>query len=179
MSIPAGQVAWYVTGRFYVNAATSAIYDAGYFLHLPIIGADLTNQFTFLAQPFTPADSYNGDLKVGIDPAGEFSVFLQNPPAADYDDPQSFGQGECIATFRRISIVAGVEVGSAVQNNVFSSVLVSSKPFTFNGATYDFADLVPNGVTQWGTASTNTIDPPPVGYSAVIPFVGSAVAVGR
>ncbi|HEX2834344.1 MAG TPA: hypothetical protein VHW00_15145 [Thermoanaerobaculia bacterium] len=179
MSVPTGQVVWYVSGRFYVPNGSTAIYDAGFFLHLPILGADLTNQFTFLAQPFTSKDFYNGDLKIGIDPVGEFSVFYQETPTATYDDPQSFGHGLRIATFRRVSIVAGVEIASVAQTNVFSSVLTSSTPFTYNDVLYDFAELLPHGVTQWGTASTNIITPPPDGYATVIPFVGSAIAVGR
>lgn len=179
MSVPTGQVVWYVSGRFYVPTNSSAIYDAGYFLHLPIIGADLTSNFTFLAEPFTPTDFYNGDLKIGIDPVGQFSIYLQNSPVANYDDPQSFGAGERIATFRRTSIVAGVAIANVAQSNVFSSVLTWSRPFEFRGVMYDFAELLPYGVTQWGTASTNAIAPPPIGFSTVIPFVGSAIAAGR
>ncbi|HEX7833205.1 MAG TPA: hypothetical protein VF787_26350 [Thermoanaerobaculia bacterium] len=176
---PTGQVVWYVSGRFYVPDNSSAAFDAGFFLHLPMLGSDLTNQFTFLAQPFTAQDFYNGDLKIGIDPVGEFSVFRQEMPVATYDDPMSFGAGECIATFRRISIVAGVQVANLASTNVFSSVLTWSKPFLLDGLEYDFATLLPHGVTQWGTASTNVIPNPPLGYQAVLPFVGSAIAVGR
>lgn len=32
--IPPGEVAWYVTGRFYAAAEGGALLDAGYFLHL-------------------------------------------------------------------------------------------------------------------------------------------------
>jgi hypothetical protein len=176
--VRAGQVVWYVSGRFYAPLDSSAAFDAGFFLHLPICDSDQTDQFTFLAQPFTAQEQWNGDLKIGIDPVGEFSVFYQQSPVANYDDPMSFGAGEHIATFRRASIVAGVQVANLASTNVFSSLLIWSKPFIHEGREYDFRALLPHGVTQWGTASTNPIPNPPIGYAAVIPFVGSAIAVG-
>jgi hypothetical protein len=36
---------------------------------------------------------------------------------------------------------------------------------------------MPNGITQWGTAATTPVAAVP-GYASVIPFVGSAVAIG-
>jgi hypothetical protein len=45
------------------------------------------------------------------------------------------------------------------------------------GKLYDFAKLLPHGITQWGTASTNLL--PPVGeFTTVVPFVGSAIKAG-
>lgn len=61
--------------------------------------------------------------------------------------------------------------------NVFSAELVASQEFEFAGARYDFHRLVPNGITQWGIAGPTPI--PLHGYSTVVPFVGSAIAVGR
>jgi len=174
-----GQIVWYVSGRFFVPNGSTASFDAGFFLHLPIVGSDLTNQFTFLADPFTAKDHWNGDLKIGIDPVGEFRVYRQEKPVATYDDPMSFGEGEHVATFRRISIVAGVEIANVASTNVFSSVITWSKAFVHDGHPCDFRELLPYGVTQWGTASTTAIPNPPQGYSAAVPFVGSAIAVGR
>ena len=56
-----GELAWYVTGRFYERSDHS-LADCGYFLHLAGIEADLfggkpserTAHFTFAAEPFTP-----------------------------------------------------------------------------------------------------------------------------
>ena len=57
-----GEVAWYVTGRFY-KAADGSLLDAGYFLHLQGVEGGLfsgtpgegTAHLTFLADPFTAA----------------------------------------------------------------------------------------------------------------------------
>ena len=61
--------------------------------------------------------------------------------------------------------------------NVFSAQLVSSRPFELGGRRYDLRRLMPNGITQWGTAATTAVAPPP-GYTSVLPFVGSAIAIG-
>jgi len=164
-----GEVVWYVTGRFYV-ADDDSIRDGGVFLHLQGVEAPLT----FLSAPFTAHDVQNGSLKLGVDKAGAFSVFLNE--TWTYDDPMSFAGGECIATFERVSMVVGTTVGTAVTLNTFSAKLTSSRAFEWNGRRYDFASLFPHGITQWGTASPDPITPTPKGFTTVVPFVGSAVA---
>lgn len=185
-----GELAWYVTGRFYA-AEDRSVRDAGYFVHLQGIDAELfsgprgegTAYLTFLADPFTARPLTNGDLAIGIDPAGEFAIYLNPQPAATFDDPATFGAGVEIARFRRTSIALGATVGRGEKDtglitaNVFSSRLISSRPFELGGRTYDLRSLLPNGVTQWGTASTTStgaVDR----YPTVIPFVGSAIAIG-
>jgi hypothetical protein len=178
-AILAGQVAWYVTGRFYVEAPS--IRDAGYFLHLQGVDGKLfahddvseqTAHFTFLADPFVPKDYTNGALQLGIDPVGSFSVYFQREPRGNFADPDTFALGQRVATFRRVSMVVGATVGSAVTVNTFSAQLVSTNEFDFRGITYDLARLLPNGITQWGTASPQAVMPD------VYPFVGSAIAIG-
>jgi hypothetical protein len=185
-----GEVAWYVTGRFYA-AEDTKLFDAGYFLNLQGIDAELfcgkpgegTAHLTFLADPFTATDLSNGDLLLGMDAVGEFAVYLNRDPAATFDDPASFGAGEEIARFRRVSVVTGTTVGVGAANrpilslNVFSARLVASRPFQLDGREYDLRRLMPNGITQWGTAAT-TPAAQLAGYTAVVPFVGSAVAIG-
>jgi len=187
-----GEVAWYVTGRFYAAEKDGRLFDAGYFLHLQGIGDDAlfagkpgegTARLTFLADPFTANDVYNGALTLGLDAVGEFAVYLKHHPGASFDDPASFGRGEEIARFRRVSVVTGatVEVGAEprpiLSLNVFSARLVSSRPFELDGRTYDLRRLMPNGITQWGTAAATPAGELR-GYKSVIPFVGSAIAIG-
>lgn len=186
-----GELAWYVTGRFYVGS-DGAIRDAGYFLHLQGLTGDLfhgapgegTARFTFLSAPFRASHLTNGDLTLAVDTVGEFSLYLNRQPAATFDNPQSFATGEEIATFRRTSIVVGSTVGGGeggtglVSLNVFSARLTRSREFEFERRLYDLGRFLPHGVTQWGTASTQPISPSPVGFSTVVPFVGSAVAIG-
>lgn len=185
-----GEVAWYVTGRFYA-AADGTLRDAGYFLHLQGIHDPLftgkpgegTAHLTFLAEPFTAAPVQNGDLSLGLDARGDFTVYLNPSPAATFDDPASFAAGEAVARFRRVAVVTGTTLGAGGADtpllalNVFSARLVESRPFRLGGRTYDLGRLMPHGVTQWGTAAT-TPAATLAGYTSVIPFVGSAIAIG-
>ncbi|MFI0844097.1 hypothetical protein [Mesorhizobium sp. IMUNJ 23232] len=189
-----GELAWYATGRFYQASKDDLLADYGYFLHLPFIEAPLFDgghsekkaHFTFAAKPFKAQEIDNGALKLGRDPVGEFALYLQRRPAGNYDDPASFAEGERIATFRRTSIVIGTTVdatvgkktASVVGTNVFSARLIASVPFEFGGRRYDLADHLGPGITQFGTAAAVPIEPAPKGYKLVLPFTGSAIALG-
>ena len=187
-----GEVAWYVTGRFYAAAEGGALLDAGYFLHLQGVEGGLfsgapgegTAHLTFLADPFTATNVVNGDITLGMDAVGDFAVYLNRAPGATFDDPVSFGAGGEVARFRRVAVVTGATVGAGAKNhplfalNVFSASLVSSREFELGGRRYDFGRLMPNGITQWGTAATTAIAGALPGYTSVIPFVGSAIAIG-
>lgn len=186
-----GEVAWYVTGRFYASADDSgAAFDAGYFVHLQGVEGPLfsgapgegTAYLTFLADPFTKTTVVNGGISLGLDPVGEFGVYLNRQPGATFSDPASFGAREEVARFRRVSVVMGATVAaelaaassaSIVSLNVFSAQLIRSREFELGGRRYDLRRLMPNGVTQWGTAAVAATGTPPG-----IPFVGSAIAIG-
>jgi hypothetical protein len=185
-----GEIAWYVTGRFYA-AEDGTLFDAGYFLHLQGVDAPLFSGapgegaalLTFLAEPFTATPVANGDLALGMDAVGDFAVYLNREPAATFDDPASFGAGERIARFRRVSVVMGTTVGIGrddrplFMQDVFSARLVSSREFELGGRRYDLRRLMPHGVTQWGTASATAAATLP-GYTSIVPFAGSAIAIG-
>ncbi|HEY0662046.1 MAG TPA: hypothetical protein VGD21_12090 [Lysobacter sp.] len=193
-ALHSAELAWYVTGRFY-GAADGSLADYGYFLHLAGIESELFNgppgeataHFTFAAVPFQASGISNGALSLALDPVGDFSLYLQRTPAGTFDDPASFARGECIAIFRRTSMVAGTTVNaptpttstpmSLVASNVFSARLVHGVPFEFAGKQHDLAKTIGYGVTQFGTAATTPIDPPPQGYDVVMPFSGSAIAL--
>lgn len=188
------ELAWYATGRFY-GTKDGVLADYGYFLHLPFLDvplfdgkrAETTAHFTFAAKPFKAQSVDNGALSLGLDPVGEFSLYLQRRPAGSFDDPASFAHGDCIATFRRTNLVVGTTVAASVGTtmasligtNVFSARLVASSPFEFGGGRHDLAQHIGLGVTQFGTAAATPIVPPPAGYDLVLPFTGSAIALGR
>ena len=131
-------------------------------------------------------DFDNGSLSLGIDPIGEFSLYLQRRPAGNFDDPASFAKGECIATFRRASMVVGTTVSAPVGKksealigtNVFSAHLIASTPFDFGSGRHDIAEHLGRGITQFGTSAEAPILPTPKGYDLVLPFTGSAIAIG-
>lgn len=184
------ELAWYASGRFY-ETGEGELADYGYFLHLPFPDVPLFDgqpgeaaaHFTFAATPFKAKTVGNGALKLGRDPVGEFSLYLQRLPAATFDDPASFAQGERIATFRRTTLVVGTTVENSggqalIGSNVFSARLVSSTVFEFGGGRHDLAAHVGRGITQFGTSAEVPISPVPKGYTMVLPFTGSAVALG-
>jgi len=191
-ALPAAQIAWYVTGRFYAKGKTLA--DYGYFLHLGGLTQLFADRlidaaharFTFAAQPFAAPHHANGDLSLSLDPAGEFSIYLQRRPQADFDRPESFAAGERIATFRRVGLVVTTTIEDGSGNpppalfatNAFSAQLIDSRPFEFEGQLCNLSELLPHGVTQFGTASATPIAPAPAGYDTVLPFTGSAIAIG-
>jgi hypothetical protein len=191
--VRAASVAWYVTGRFYA-ATDQTIQDLGYFLHLQGIAGDLfegppppsesTAFFTFRSAPFTAKPVTNGDLSLGLDATGEFTLYLKRRPGASFDHPDSFSDGDPIARFRRVSVVMGTTftaptTGSGLLAlNVFTASLIWSQEFEFRGARYDLRHLLPHGITQWGTASATPLSPTPQGFEKVQAFVGSAIALG-
>lgn len=189
--VRAASVAWYVTGRFYA-ATDKTIQDLGYFLHLQGIEGDLfeghppsesTASFTFRSDPFTARPVTNGDLSLGLDATGEFTLYLKRRPGASFDDLDSFSDGDPIARFRRVSVVMGTTLsapnngGGLLGLNVFTASLIWSQEFEFRGARYDLRHLLPHGITQWGTASANALTPVPRGFEKISAFVGSAIAL--
>jgi hypothetical protein len=189
MRIPPASVAWYVTGRFYEDQH-GLLQDVGYFLHLSGVSGSLfsgakgegTARLTFASEPFAAKPVTNGDISIGLDDVGNFSLYL-NPGGATFDNPGSFSQGQRIAVFRRTSVVMGETLSStalggfAISMNVFSAELVSSTPFEIEGVAYDFRELLPAGITQWGNLSGNALAvfPP---FTRIAAFTGSAVAAG-
>jgi len=189
-------LAWYVTGRFYRSSDGNTVQDLGYFLHLGGITGSLfsdpkhpgeaTALLTFRAEPFTSTPVTNGSLSLTMDPVGDFTVYLKHPgrPAASFDQPDSFSDGKPIATFRRASVVVGGAFSDgpsdhrALSLNVFTARLIWSREFALDARWYDLKRLLPHGVTQWGQAGPTAITPVPQGFSSVVPFLGSAVAVG-
>ena len=195
MSVPAiGEIVWYVTGRFYAPENSSSVADYGYFLHVTGVSDPLfdgaigetTAHLTFAAKPFVPGGLTNDALAIGRDPVGEFSVYLQQAPAGNFDTPASFAQGERVATFRRIGLVVGSTLehgkGSSqkplVGSNVFSARLIESRPFRLGSGRYDFADIVGSGITQFGFAASAGVQMLPIGYQSVVAFTGSAIRLG-
>jgi hypothetical protein len=192
----AASVAWYVTGRFYASSDGKTSQDLGYFLHLegldgplftdPKQPSEATARLTFRSAPFTGTKVTNGGLSLSLDAVGDFSLYLKQEPqaGASFENPDSFSDGKCIATFRRASVVAGgafsgvPAAGRALSLNVFTARLVWSTEFDFEGRRYDLRHLLPHGITQWGEAGPAFVTPPPKGFLSVLPFFGSAVAVG-
>ncbi len=191
MPITPGRVAWYVTGRFYLDEQ-GKLQDLGYFLHLEGVGGALFNdgavgeataRLTFRSAPFDAQTVTNGNVSIGLDVKGDFSVYLNPAGGGDFGDPDSFSRGTRVAVFRRSSVVMGATLSSpilggfAIAMNVFSAEFVESTPFVLDGAPYDLRELMPHGITQWGTMNADPLAAFPP-FARIAAFTGSAVAAG-
>lgn len=67
--------------------------------------------------------------------------------------------------------------GFAIAMNVFSAELVESEPFVLDSVQYDLRDLMPRGITQWGTMNVDPLAAFPP-FTRIAAFTGSAVAAG-
>lgn len=191
MPITPGRVAWYVTGRFYLDQH-GGLQDLGYFLHLEGIQGSLFNpgtmgeataRLTFRSAPFQSEPVTNGNVAIGLDLRGDFSIYLNPEGGGDFGDPDSFSRGTRIGVFQRTSVVMGqtlsspITGGFAIATNVFSAELVDSVPFVLDGEPYDLRDLLPDGITQWGTMNADPLATFPP-FTRIAAFTGSAVAAG-
>jgi hypothetical protein len=164
-----------IPGEFHLEGLQEALFEG------PI--GEGSARLTFRSAPFQAKTVINGNLSLGLDAVGDFSVYLKDSGGASFDDPESFSRGLCVATFRRTSVVVGETISSpalgglAISTNVFSADLVASVPFELDGVRHDFREMLPHGLTQWGTASANPLAACPP-FTRVVAFTGSAVAAG-
>jgi len=110
-------------------------------------------------------------------PGATFDVFFDETPNQDWTVPDSFSDGELIASFEESGFMSTSITepgGSGVSYNLFSSDLIFSKRFSFNGERIDFKKLIRNGVTtnNFGSSTPVSFDP------FTLAFTGSAVAIG-
>jgi len=152
---PAGRMVWQHVGRVYLNSNGQFVY-AGYIVHIDGIDTPLfigppsesTAYFTFSTGPLAAQMTFlplNGDVNLALVSAGTFNVYYNAVPSGDWSKPASFSSGKMIATFeRKESLFA--EIGPVSFHNL-SETLASSHSFTFNGQTYNFDRIAPNGIT--------------------------------
>jgi hypothetical protein len=144
---------------------------------------EATARLTFRSAPFEAQSITNGNITIGLDMRGEFSVYFNPDGGGDFGDPDSFSRGTCVGVFRRTSVVMGQTLASllpggfAIATNVFSAELVDSAPFVIDGEPYDLGDLLPDGITQWGTMNADPLATFPP-FTRIAAFTGSAVAAG-
>lgn len=183
-SIPAARVVWQHTGRIYLNPKTGKAVYVGYVVHIDGMTSSLFNGtpseatafFTFSTDvlSLTPLPS-NGDVSLSLVSAGVFKVYYNPTPAGDWRDPGTFSSGQLIATFKREESL--FPQFGPVGFHSLSEILASSRSFRFEGRTFNFNDITPNGVTfaQFFSSTPLTgVTEYPVAFAAV----GSTIAVG-
>jgi len=187
-SVPTGDVAADLAGRLLVDTSGNAQL-IGYYSYISGIQgtffsgptSEATAFFTFRSTPFTIEIVPNGNLfQLFSTPAAGLteyidSVYLNERPAGNFQDPDSFSKGQLIAQFKNTHFT-GTTTGVA-GNEAGSLQLISSRDFVFQGQTYNLRKL-----THELTISL-TFGPPYSGAlgsgSAVVPFGGYALAVAN
>ena len=180
--IGAGGAIFHFIGRVFI-APDGMGQETGYFAHIEGITGGLfsgppsekTAHFTVRSDPFRSQIFQNGDLQATLTGVVNLKLYFNTEPQADFNNPDTFSRGRLIATFKRVNAMLAT-VGP-ITTEVFAAEIVSTASFTFKGATYDLKQFVPHGFTGFGSASNNPIQGVP-GFVAVLPFVGSTLAVG-
>jgi hypothetical protein len=184
---PTSAVACNFVGRFYLNPISLQGEVVGYFTNIhgisngmsaPLFSgspSERTAFFTFRSDVFTlnplPA---NGDLALFLVSAGKFNIFFNPAPNSDWTNLDTFSNGQHVANFTRPEVL-DLQFESTSQHMI-TETLISSQTFTFNGHNYNFNELVPGGITLF-EAISNTALQASAGYSIVLPFAGSGIAV--
>jgi len=151
---PAGSIFWHFVGRISVNVVDGTADIYGYFTTILGIPGSLfdgppsetTALFTFRAQGSTQPLPNNGDVGIALIEPGDICVYFSAVPNHNWADPDSFSNGQLVATFARAK-AAQVQVGPVIEE-AHTATLVSSRDFNVNQVTLDFASLAPHGVTD-------------------------------
>jgi hypothetical protein len=180
-----GEIVWHHVGRVYLNPTNGQFVYTGYLVHIDGIDTSLFNgapsestaYFTFstgVAQ-LTPLPN-NGDVSLDLVSDGTFNVYYNATPGADWSNPASFSSGKLIAAFHRKESVYALF--GPVSFHSLSETLMSSRSFVFNGPTYNFNRIAPNGITFAQFFSTapqaGTAD-----YPVAFAGAGTVTAVGN
>lgn len=183
--IPTGQTVWQHVGRIYLDPSTGQALYAGYVVHLDGVSESLFNgspsegtaYFTFSTDvlSLTPMPA-NGDLALYLVSAGSFNVYYNSSPNGDWSNPGTFSSGKLIATFKRDQSL--FPFFSTYGVHALSETLESSRSFTFNGQTYNFNRMVPNGITFASFISATPLTTGLSDYPVAFAAAGTTTAVG-
>jgi hypothetical protein len=144
--------------------------------------SEVTALLTFRANIKFQSLPPNGDLGGGnfaVTPIlvtpGDFSIYYTNNPKHDWANPDTFSNGQVVATLARqveqFSALGAISINSA------SAELRSSAPFSLGGRYFNFRSLVPNGVTNI-TTGPNAPLPGSTPTSPIFAFAGYSLAIG-
>jgi len=150
--VPAGQIASHGLERDAINADGTGE-GVGYFTFLEGIPdpffsgvpSEATAFFTFRSEPFSTGIISNRNVAALLHPPGQFTVYLNKLPNGNWNDFNTFSQGQPIATFE-FGTTQDVRSGS-VQIGYTSAQLIAAEDFEFHGDLLNFKNLFPHGVT--------------------------------
>ena len=189
----AGGIPYHYVGRVKLNFLDSTGVVYGYITALsgvktfaPLFNgapSEATAYLTFRADiKFQPLPG-NGPLGPGqfaanpiMVEAGTWSIYVTHNPAHQWDDPDTFSNGQTVAVLDRA--LEQFSVYPTFSINAGAAVVESSTPFTLGGRTINLRDLMPRGVVNITSGSPI----PLAGSTQVSPifgFAGYSLAAGR
>jgi hypothetical protein len=188
----AGSIAYHYVGRVSLNFLNGTGVVYGYLTDLAGVTTaaslfhgtpgETTALLTFRAnvtfQPL-PGNGPIGNGQFAVSPVlvtpGDFQIYYTANPAHDWSDPNTFSNGQTIATLARALEQFSVLATYAL--NAGSATLQSSAPFPLNGRNMNLRDIFPNGVTDITTGPAI----PLAGSTPTAPilaFTGYALVIG-
>jgi hypothetical protein len=162
--VPAGGLVWNSASQVYFNPSNGTGQVAGYFTYFPGIdglfaGAPsaATAHFTFRSdtwqlQPL-PAQ---GNLSVTLAGEGVWKIYYNATPAADWDNLDSFSQGQVVAVLTHgPKELIGV---GAVGTSTFSGHVIATYDFVLNGQILNLGKIFPDGFTNFSLLSNTPVN---------------------
>ena len=119
----------------------------------------------------------DGNVGLNLVSAGTFSVYYNERPNANWNDPSTFSSGRLIATFVRQESLFPL-LGSIGTHNL-SETLGSSHSISFDGQTIDFKHLTPNGITFAQFVNGSPFSSGITNYPLAFAVAGTTTAVGE
>jgi hypothetical protein len=189
----AGGIAYHYVGRIKLNFADSTGIVYGYMTAVSGVKStaslfngtpgEATAYLTFRANvKFTPLPG-NGPLGPGqfavspiLTEAGTWSIYFTANPAHNWDNPDTFSNGQSVATFDRP--VEQFSIYPTFSINAGAAILESSTPFTLGGQRMHLREITPRGLVD----ITSGTPVPLTGSTPTAPifaFSGYSLVIGR
>jgi hypothetical protein len=185
MAAPAGRMAFQYVGINIVTSVTGPgagqAFTVGYYTYIAGIPQPLFSNagrageanayFTFRSEPYSFSTFANENILVRtVSPGFLIKLYYNQTPDQNFDDPDTFSDGQLIATFKVVTSQATRVENEA--NQQASLKLVSAQPFWFQGRRYTIRTIVHDGVTLFSAGSAVSVDDD---YTAFA-YGGSALA---
>jgi len=182
---PASRVVWHHVARALLNPSTGTGLVIGYLSQIDGVTTSIfsgapseaTAFFTFRTDTFslTPIAN-NGNIQLTLLSPGTLNVYFNPSPANDWSQPDSFSNGQLIATFSRAETM--LISSGPLQTDTASFELESSQDFTFNSQKRNFKALDPHGVTLTNITSNTFIITGIANLPVAFALAGHTVAIG-
>ena len=184
-AVPASRVAWHLVGRTLLDPATGRGQVLGYFTYIEGIPGPMfagapgesTAFFTLRSEPFSVQTFPNGDIVIGLLSPGTFRLYLDTTPDQDFVNPESFSDGQTLATLNRLP--AQLSFVGPVFVDKFSTQILSARNFIWQDQKLNISRLTPNGVTLSVTGSTAFLPSGVIDFPVSASFGASGVAIER